>query len=157
MLGVPGFRRVLSLSPPVWSPVSVPLMMDCGKPADGYRLYYITTAFTAFSPVLGQQISIPACARCGLSDGCDFTLISVTGAKLDPAQPADGDSPRHRDWYRPVPTADCRQRCRSGYQEPAGRFAGGNGAFTSFPVAMSLIGTGGDCQSGKCTSGRSCW
>ena len=66
------------------------------------------TAFTAFSLVLGQHISVPARLGAVFLMGVLFTVISATGIRsLDFAQLAARCGARHGDWYRSVPAADC--------------------------------------------------
>ncbi|EGN5749307.1 NCS2 family permease [Escherichia coli] len=67
------------------------------------------TAFTAFSLVLGQQISVPVALGAVFLMGVIFTAISVTGVRMVIKNPIEG-----------LPVA--------------------LGAFTSFPVMMSLLG-----------------
>ncbi len=52
-----------------------------GESADGDRLRYLVDRFTAFSLVLGQQISIPVALGAVFLMGVLFTVISATGIR----------------------------------------------------------------------------
>lgn len=58
---------------------------DCdgpvGEPASGDRVRHLLTAFTAFSLVLGQQISVPVALGAVFLMGVLFTVISATGIR----------------------------------------------------------------------------
>lgn len=52
-----------------------------GEPASGDRVRHLLTAFTAFSLVLGQQISVPVALGAVFLMGVLFTVISATGIR----------------------------------------------------------------------------
>ncbi|MFQ7388013.1 MAG: solute carrier family 23 protein [Escherichia sp.] len=59
------------------------LLMGLCTIANGDWLRYFLTAFTAFSLVLGQQISVPVALGAVFLMGVIFTAISVTGVRTD--------------------------------------------------------------------------
>ena len=65
------------------------------------------TAFTAFSLVLGQHISVPVALGAVFLMGVLFTVISATGIRSWLLLAARCGA-RHGDWYRSVPAAHCR-------------------------------------------------
>ncbi len=58
------------------------------------------TAFTAFSLVLGQQISIPVALGAVFLMGCLFTIISVTGIRSWILRNMPMGIAWYRYWYR---------------------------------------------------------
>lgn len=100
--------RQFSLQP-VWLPglgsivmglwANLPLAIGCA---------ISLTAFTAFSLVLGQHISVPVALGAVFLMGVLFTVISATGIRSWILRNLPHGGARHGDWYRSVPAAHCR-------------------------------------------------
>lgn len=98
------------------------------------------TAFTAFSLVLGQQISLAVALGAVFLMGAVYPDLRDRHPRLDFAQSANGRGTRHRRGYRAVFAAYRGGRRRSGDKKSGAGTAGRIGAFPSFPIVMTLLG-----------------